>query len=271
MNHLHQELAPVTDEAWKAIEEEAAATLRAQLTGRRVVEVDGPHGWEHAGVPTGRVRGLADLPDGSAAGRAFLRKVQPLVEVRVPFALAREVVDAIARGDEAPGLSPVADAARAVTHAENRAIFHGWEKAGIEGILTASPHEPIPLSGDFIDFPAAVTRGVEALRVAGVEGPYAIVLGTRSHSGLTGTTGEGGYPIVEHVRRLVDGPVLWTPALDGAVILSGRGGDFEMTLGQDVSLGYLGHDAGGVQLYLEESFTFRPLGSEAAVGLVYER
>jgi uncharacterized linocin/CFP29 family protein len=76
--------------------------------------------------------------------------------------------------------------------------------------------------------------------------------------------------VVEHVRRLLDGPIVWAPAVDGAVVLSLRGGDFELTVGQDLSIGYLEHTATSVRLYLQESFTFRVLEPEAAVPLTYE-
>jgi uncharacterized linocin/CFP29 family protein len=75
--------------------------------------------------------------------------------------------------------------------------------------------------------------------------------------------------VIEHVRRLLDGPIVWAPAVDGAVVVSLRGGDFELAVGQDFSIGYLAHSASTVTLYLQESFTFRPLTAEAAVPLKY--
>ena len=61
--------------------------------------------------------------------------------------------------------------------------------------------------------------------------------------------------------------MVWAPGVDGAVVLSLRGGDFQLVSGQDVSIGYLAHDAERVQLYLEESFTFRVIEPDAAVVL----
>ncbi len=58
--------------------------------------------------------------------------------------------------------------------------------------------------------------------------------------------------------------------MDGAVVVSLRGGDFELTVGQDFSIGYLDHDAESVTLYLEESLTFRSTGPEGAIALEYE-
>ena len=107
------------------------------------------------------------------------------------------------------------------------------------------------------------------LQTSGVAGPYAVALGPRCYTGVIETTEMGGYPVLEHLRLITGGPVLWAPGVDGAVVLSTRGGDFELTVGQDVSIGYLDHDATSVHLYLEESFTFKVLTPEAAVYLAY--
>jgi len=50
-------------------------------------------------------------------------------------------------------------------------------------------------------------------------------------------------------------------------VLSRRGGDFEMTVGQDLTIGYKIHNAREVELYFTESFTFRVLELAAAVEL----
>ena len=78
------------------------------------------------------------------------------------------------------------------------------------------------------------------------------------------TTEHGGYPVLEHLRLIVEGPVVWAPAVDGAVLISLRGDDFELVVGQDLSIKYLDHDAERVRLYLEESVTFRAASPEAA-------
>ena len=54
---------------------------------------------------------------------------------------------------------------------------------------------------------------------------------------------------------------------DGGLVISQRGGDFEMTIGQDFSIGYLDHDSERVRLYIEESFTFLILTEQAAIPL----
>ena len=79
---------------------------------------------------------------------------------------------------------------------------------------------------------------------------------------------DGGYPIISHVQRLIDGEIIWAPGIDGGLVISLRGGDFELTVGQDFSIGYLEHDSEHVRLYIEESFTFLILTEQAAIPLL---
>src|SRR5262249_46860302 len=126
----------------------------------------------------------------------------------------------------------------------------------------------VQISGASADYPALVTNALNRLREAGVDGPFAIALSERTYIELTEST-DDGYPVLQHVRRLIDGPLVWAPGLDGAVVISMRGGDFELTVGQDFSIGYLDHDAERVRLYIEESFTFWLQSPQAAVPLVF--
>jgi uncharacterized linocin/CFP29 family protein len=212
------------------------------------------------------VERLNEAPADGVEARA--RKSQPLVELRIPFELQREELEAVGRGAEDAVLDPVREAASMGAIAEDRAVFRGFAAGAIRGIAEEAAAAKLPLTDDYQAYPAVVAEAVNKLQIAGVQGPYGIALGPRCYTGLTKTT-QGGYPVIEHVRRLLDGPIVWAPAVDGAVVLSLRGGDFELTVGQDFSIGYLEHTASAVRLYLQESFTFRVLAAEAAVPLAY--
>jgi uncharacterized linocin/CFP29 family protein len=266
MNHLLRELAPVPTGAWSQIEEEATRTLRHFLTARRLVDVSDPKGWTEAAVTRGRAEDVNDAPAG-IEGR--IRLVQPLLEYRAEFWLERAELDAIDRGAMDADVDPVRDAARRLALAEDGAIFHGHQGGLIQGIADSTPHPKLPISDEYREYPRTVARAVAALQTSGVAGPYAVALGPRCYTGVVETTEMGGYPVLEHLRLITGGAVLWAPAVDGAVVLSTRGADFELTLGQDVSIGYLDHDATSVHLYLEESFTFTVVTPEAAVHLAY--
>jgi uncharacterized linocin/CFP29 family protein len=266
MNHLLRDLAPVSSTAWEQIEEEATRTLRHFLTARRLVDVDGPGGWTKEAVHRGRAEEVGDAPTGI---QARLRTVQPLLEYRAEFWLERAELDAIDRGAHDPDLDPVRDAARRLALAEDAAVFHGHRGGLVDGIADASPHPKIGISDDYRDYPGSVARAVAMLQSAGVAGPYAVALGPRCYTGVVETTDLGGYPILEHLRLITGGPVQWAPSVDGALVCSLRGGDFRLTIGQDVAIGFLDHDAASVHLYLEQSFTFMVLTPEAAVHLAY--
>jgi uncharacterized linocin/CFP29 family protein len=267
VNHLLHDLAPITDAAWEQINEEATRSLKHFLAARRVVDFDGPSGWDTSSVSLGRVSALDTAPiDGVAAS---VRRLLPLVELRTPFTLSRAELDAAERGADDNDLAPVIEASRRAAYAEDNAIFHGFDAAGIAGIAPSSPLPVVSISDDYSNYPTHVASALGHLRAADVDGPYAIALGPRCFTGVIETTEHGGYPVFQHLREILGGPVVWAPAVDGAVVVSQRGGDFHMTVGQDLSIGYASHDADSVQLYLEESVAFRISTPEAAVHLAY--
>lgn len=265
---LRRELAPISTAAWAEIEEQAKQTLQTFLAARKLVDFSGPHGYEYDAVGLGRTVALtAALRDGV---EARTRALQPLTELRVPFKLARAEIDDIDRGAKDADVSSVVDAARTIALAEDQAVFHGYGAAQIQGIMEAAERSRIDLTDAYDAYPKRVVEAMHRLRSAGIGGPYALALGPRCYDGLHTTFSAAGYPVIRFVEELVDGPLVWAPAIDGAVLLSLRGGDFELVVGQDLSIGYLGHDDHEVRLYLEETFTFRCLAPEAAVPLRYK-
>ncbi len=264
-NHLFRDRAPITEAGWEEIEKEAKRTLRALLAARRVVDFKGPLGWGASDVEMGRADPIASPPHANAV-QARLRRIQPLVELRIPFEVARAELDAIDRGARDPDLGNVTAAAREIAIAEDRAIFHGYAAAQITGICQAGAATAVPLGASHGDYPGAVSAALMKLRDEGIEGPFAVVLSEQLYKDLASRTDEG-YPILSHVQRLIDGDIIWAPGLDGGLVISLRGGDFELTVGQDFSIGYLDHSAERVRLYLEESFTFLVLSPQAAIPL----
>jgi uncharacterized linocin/CFP29 family protein len=262
MDNLHRELAPISDDAWAQIEQEAARTFKRHLAGRRVVDVHGPSGQGFSAVGTGRVRGIEPPGDGVIARQ---RLVAPVVELRAPFTLSREEIDDVERGAQDSDWQPVKDAARQVAFAEDGTIFEGYAAAGIDGIRQGASNAPVSLPADVREFPRAIATALSELRVAGVDGPYSVALSADAYTAVSETS-DHGYPVIQHIKRLLTGDIVWAPAISGAFALTTRGGDFSLHLGQDLSIGYLSHTDTEVSLYLQETLTFTMLTSEAAVG-----
>jgi uncharacterized linocin/CFP29 family protein len=263
MNNLYRELAPITDAAWSEIEEEATRTFKRHIAGRRVVDVSEAGGPVAAAVGTGHLLPVDPPGDGVVAQ---LREAKPLVRLRVPFTVTRTAIDDVERGAQDSDWDPVKDAAKKLAFAEDRAIFEGYSSAHIDGVRASSSNTALTLPGDARDYPDVIAQALTQLRLAGVDGPYSVLLSADAFTKVSETT-EHGYPILEHLNRMVDGDIIWAPAIDGAFVLSTRGGDFDLQLGTDVSIGYLAHDADTVRLYLEETLTFLCYTAEASVAL----
>ncbi len=264
MSLERRELAPILSAAFDMIDAEARRVLEQRLAGRKLVDFHGPRGWQYAAVNTGRLRCFSTRPvPGVSVGQ---RISLPLIELRTPIVLDLDELDAAARGADDLDLAAVVEAAERISKVEDTAIFHGYAEGGIGGIVEKSPHEAIrvpSLSG----WPLAIVQAKEVLRSAGVTGPYRLAAGPREYDELSAGT-DDGYPILKRIeRQIIDGPVVWAAALEGAVLLSVRGSDYELTVGQDMSIGYAYHEKQTVELFLTESFAFRVLEPRAAIAI----
>jgi uncharacterized linocin/CFP29 family protein len=263
VNHLLRSLAPVSDSGWEMLDQEARERLMPALGARKLVDFAGPFGWQHSATNLGRTTRLqAGVESGVTA---LQRRVLPLVELRADFSLARDELRDGDRGADDVDLTPLDDAAHQIAAAEGRAIFHGWGDA-FTGIVESSPHKTLKASAPG-DFPDRVAAAVELLLGVGVGGSYALAAGNELFRLLSGGSEHGGYPLRQHLEKILDGSVIWVPGLTGGVVLSLRGGDFVFESGQDLSIGYDAHDAEHVHLYLQESFSFHVATPEAAVEL----
>ena len=262
---LRRSLAPITEEAWGVIDEEATRVLKNLLSARSLVDFDGPHGWDLAAINLGRLDIHANEPvDGVQWGQ---RQVLALLELRTLFALGQFELDNITRNSKTPDLEALDEAARKVALFEDDALYNGFAEGGVQGILEASPHDAVALPKEVEGYTKAVGAAVKTLREAGIEGPYALVLPTDDYHTLMTGQSQGGYPTHRAVRDIIEGDIHWSEALKNGVVLSTRGGDYEMTVGQDLAIGYSHQDGQSVHLYITESFTFRAVEPAAAVVL----
>jgi uncharacterized linocin/CFP29 family protein len=263
VNHLLRSLAPITDAGWDLLDQEARDRLAPALAARKLVDFSGPLGWEHSATNLGRTESLRSGPaDGVSA---LQRRVLPLVELRADFTLTRDELRDADRGADDVDLEPLDRAAHQIAIAEGAAVFHGYDPV-ITGIAEVSL-DGGSLGSDPNGYPALVAGAVELLLGNGIAGPYGMALGPDAYRLVTATAEGGGYPLLEHLRKIIDGPLVWAPGVTGAVVVSLRGGDFLFESGQDLAIGYDSHDADVVRLYLQESLSFRVATPEAAVAL----
>jgi uncharacterized linocin/CFP29 family protein len=265
MNHLLRAHAPISDRAWEQIDQEARERLQPALAARKLVDFVGPLGWERSAANLGRTTALSGSPAPGAWG--LQRRVLPFVELRADFVVSREELRDIDRGADDADFDALDNAAQQIAIAENVAVLGGWPDA-IKGVADVSPYQQQSLGRAPEGYPQHVARAVGDLRTRGVGGPYGLALAPEPYRLAVQSSEHGGTLLTEHLQTILGGgPVLWTPGLEGAVVISLRGGDFILECGQDLSVGYDSHDAARVELYIQESFSFRVATPEAAVVL----
>jgi uncharacterized linocin/CFP29 family protein len=263
MDMLKRSLAPITDEMWTEIDNQAKRALLATLTARKCVDVIGPKGWNYAAVELGRL----EIPEKQPDSEMWygIHSVQPLVETRAFFKLEIAELDNIVRGAKDIQLDALIEAAQKIALFEEHAIYHGFKEGKIPGLFQSIKQEVIPLSETPGEFLKAVSRGVTALSKAAVGGPHALVIHPETWNEVANAT--QGFPLQQQVENLLGGMLILCPSIEGALLVSTRGGDFEMVIGHDFAVGYAGHDVQYVKLFLTESFTFRVLEPNALVRL----
>ncbi len=271
-DHLLRKYAPIPTTGWNQIDDEAKTRLTPRLAARRLVDWSGPHGWAHSATNLGRTESVDTAPPGTNSRTvvARRRRVLALSEFRVNFTVDCSELQDTERGATDVDFADLDRAAYDAALIENRAVFHGWPEAGITGIAQASAHPPLVLGKDVETYPHTVAQATDLLRHAGIEGPYALAINPDGYIRIVETIEHGGYPLQQHLSRILGGDMVWAPGLDGALLVSKRGGDFALDVGQDLSIGYSRHDAEVVTLYFEESFSFRVNEPDAAVVLSTE-
>jgi len=260
MANLKRHIAPITQQAWDFIDEEARRILNLKLTARKVVDFVGPKGMDFAAVNTGRKIAVEDTPlDGVKYSQ---RQVLPMVEIEVPFKLKMDEIESLMRGAEDVETDSLIEAATKIAKAENQAIYNGLSHAGIKGILPVSENDPIQVEDDLV---TPASEGVKALEAKGIEGPYNLLVGNKLRS-LLYKPNDKGYPAKRRLENLLEGQIFFAPDLeDKGLILPVNSEDFEFIVGQDISVGYSHQEADELVFFLIESFTFRVNAPEASV------
>jgi uncharacterized linocin/CFP29 family protein len=264
MDILKRAVAPITDAAWERLDQEARRVLKANLSARRFVDVAGPKGLSFAAVSLGRLDVPAEQPEDELG--IGINKVLPLVELRARFELPIWELDNVERGAVDVDLEPLVAAAMSVARFEEQAIYLGNTAAGIVGLAGASAHPAIEVKDDEeVDLMAVLLDASEHLRLAGADGPFALALGPAPFAALqaSGCCSSGE----DQVKAVLGGPVVRAPFIQGGFLVSTAPGTTELTLGQELSLGYEIHDARTVRLYISESFAFRVLNPVGVVEL----
>ncbi len=260
MDILRKSLAPVTKEAWDIIDEQAKNVFNSILSARRFVDVEGPKGWRFEAVTMGRL----DVPKNQKGNIKYgINKVLPLIETRAPFRLDIWELDNAARGAEDINLDSMEEAAKNIGAFEEKVIYSGFSEANIKGLIEINKYKPAQFPETIENLPEILSELISEFVKSSIEGPYSLILNTNRWEKLSSMV--NGYPLKRVVKDLIGGNIILAPSIKDAFFVSTRGGDFRLTIGQDLSIGYEFHDHKNVNLYFTESFTFQIIEPAAVI------
>ncbi len=261
MDILKRNLAPLTQDAWNEIDEQAGLVLRSSLTARKFVDVDGPKGMDFGAIPLGRI----NVPGNQKKGEVQygIHQMLPLMEVRIPFKLNIWEMDNISRGAKDANLEPLEAAAAKIARFEERAVYYGFDAANMTGLKESRVHNTMSCPQNAQEALCNIPDGLRVLKEAAISGPYDLVVNPLRWQKITSYA--NGYPLQKQLEEMLKGSIIVSPNIDEMFLVSRRGGDFRLTLGMDLSIGYEAHDNKEVTLYFTESFAFQVFEPKAFV------
>ncbi|WP_047396337.1 family 1 encapsulin nanocompartment shell protein [Cetobacterium sp. ZOR0034] len=259
MDFLKKELAPISANVWKDIEDRAREVLTTQLSARRFVKVTGPVGVGNGGLNTGRL--AIHKKDDLAYG---VYKIQPFVENRITFTLNRWELDNLDRGAKDIDYTNLDEALKKAAKFEEEAIYFGLDEACIVGLLK-DESKLIEFGKTEEETIKNLMYGVSKLRNTGfAKGPYALVVGLEKYIYLNMVNLNN--PLVKRLEKILGMPVIVSNNITGALLLPYDDENIELVLAEDFSLGYQGHCNKEVELFVTETFTFRIIDDTKVVG-----
>lgn len=256
---LYRDLAPVSQEAWDEMEETLMEVFRTYLSARKVVKVVGPKGFDYNVISEGRLDRIEE-ESGLCHGNY---KVLPLTEVRIEFEMNKWELDNIVRGAKDINYDNLEKAAEKVALFEEDAIYNGCEKAQIKGLIKSAEKEDMKFGKDAKEILDSIAEGMIELRRAYQEGPFTLVVGEEAYRRIVSQG--SNYPLEKRIENLTGKGIVYSHVLDGALLIPYNHDDLEMTIGQDLSLGYQSSDNKNIRFFITESFAFRVLDPDIIV------
>lgn len=267
MEWLRRSAAPLSQKVWKEIDDIALSMFKQTVVTRRIVDFDGPRGWNHVATQLGTFKS-APAPKIAGKVRLSVPDVMLLTELRADFMVSWADIDAFERVGPALESKSIEEAARDTALTEDALVLYG--SGGMPGLLGWKETPRVNMSnwsqpGRLV---ADLLAAVEKLDTLAVKGPYEAVLSPHHYYSYLRQTGEGGvYPAAKQLGIVIE-KVHSSSAVEGAALFSTRGSDFMITVGGDFTVGYRAHDDKSVHLFAVETIAAQMLTPEAVCVIV---
>nr|WP_319376239.1 family 1 encapsulin nanocompartment shell protein [uncultured Methanoregula sp.] len=253
--YLGREDAPISDETWKLLDTAMIGAARSQLSGRRLVEIEGPFGFGLKVIPLSD----CEIADGIASS-PFI----PVNLVTSSFFLSKRDLAASGKDGMLLDLDPVASAAMACAAKEDGIIFSGIQDT--PGLLGAEGSGSLALS-KWDKVGAAADQIISAVTIlddAGFHGPYCMGLAPAQYNLLLRRYPQGDGTELDHIRTILGGEVVKAPVLKKGGVLLASGRQYcSIVIGQDMSIGFNGPAGDAFEFSISESLALLIRAPEA--------
>jgi uncharacterized linocin/CFP29 family protein len=246
--------APESPELLNKIEEAAVSAARDILSGRRIIDVEGPYGLGLTAVEVGN-DDLCRQP-GPEEASAVLSHALSLPMIYRRFSLSRRRIAAFREMGQPLNLKVVEDAAQAVAMREEEFIYHGQPDFHLHGLLTAAGRNTLQ-GGDWGSVDQVldnVIAAVNTLDSKGYRGPYGLALAPALYNNLFRRYPGSDLLQIEHLKRLCTRGIV-KAQIEGGVLVAKDVGS--IVLGQDLQIAYLTSDAAHENFAVTESLVLK--------------
>ena len=253
--YLGREEAPINAETWKLLDATMIEAAKSQLSGRRLLSIEGPFGFGLKVIP------LSDyeITDG-ITNSPFI----PVNLVTTRFLLNKRDLAASERDRLILDAGPVAVAAMACAAKEDDIIFNGINavpglmKAKGSGSLALTKWDKAGIAAD------QIINAVTQLDDAGFHGPFCMALAPSLYNLLLRRYPQGDGTELDHIRTILAGDVVKAPILKKGGVLLASGRQYcSLAIRQDMNIGYNGPSGDSLEFSISESLALLIRAPEA--------
>jgi uncharacterized linocin/CFP29 family protein len=244
----------VTPELMKRVEDAAISAARDVLSGRRIIDVEGPYGLGLTTIEVGNDdRCREPGPEEASAVVSHALSV-PMIYRR--FAISKRRIAASREMGQPLNLKSAEDAAQAVAAREEEFIYSGQADFHLGGLLTVEGRQSIK-AGNWTNVDEVlndVINAVNALDGKGYRGPYGLALEPGLYNNLFRRYPGSDLLQIEHLKRLCTRGIV-KAAIQGSVLVAREVGS--IIIGQDMQVSHLTTDAAHEHFAIAESLVLK--------------
>lgn len=252
--YLARDDAPFGDEIWSKLDEIVVSAAKTQLSGRRILDIEGPYGLGLKSVP------LHDDVVVENEVTVSSSRILPVPLIETAFALSSRDLANFEQTGFSLDTEAIAMAALRTAAAEDELVFQGSKQLGLDGLLTAEGSQSVKL-GNWQEIGTAANDVIKALTTldnAGFHGPYMLALAPELYNLLFRLYPQGYQIELQHVETVVGGGVIKAPGIKKGGVLLATGRQYaSIVIGQDMITGFIGPEEHELKFKVTESLAPR--------------